>query len=164
MPRIHSRDKFGFTVMELMVGVLVGGILLLLAGGVYVGVSKSYSTGAKKLLAQREATLLSSNISRRLRVGSSFGIYVLPNRSVPADSGNGVAIYDHDGHPMGRLEWSSSLRTLVDSTGARVTSMALQNVLFKKDPGSTHVLRYRYQTDDGAGDLVDIQSGAAVRN
>jgi Tfp pilus assembly protein PilW len=161
-PGIGRRS--GITLVELMlVGFLVL-IVLFGAGSMYVGATRSFKLGTTKLKAQQEATLLSTVINRRVRVGSGIGIYVVPNRSTPADSGNGVAILDADGHVMQRLEWSSSLQTLVDSTGVRVTAMKLRNVFFKKIATAPKTLRYRYKTDDEKGDLVDIESSVTVRN
>jgi Tfp pilus assembly protein PilW len=154
----------GFTLVELMLASFLTLIVLFAAGSMYMGATRNFRTGTLKLRAQQEATLLSTVISRGVRVGSSVAVYVVPDRSTPSDSGNGVAILDQGGHVIRRIEWNSSLQTLVDSTGARVTSVKLRDVMFKKVPAFPKTLRYRYKTDDERGDLVDIESSVTVRN
>lgn len=169
MRPIHSKRVRGLTLVELIIGVFVGVIVLLAAGSIYLVASRSFSVGSKKLLAQREATLLSTVINRRIRVGSSYQIYNLPNRTVPADSGNGIAISDAAGTLLGRLEWSSTLRTLVDNAGTPVTAMRVQKLpgllMFKRDPVQPRTVGYRYQVQAYPdSNKVDIQSSASLRN
>jgi prepilin-type N-terminal cleavage/methylation domain-containing protein len=164
MLHIHSRNRRGFTLLELMLGIGLSLIVLLGAGSVYLGVQRSFQWGSRKLLAQQEATLLSSTLSRRIRVAKGYEIYVVPNRGVPADSGNGLALRGDGGVLLGRLEWDGAQQTLVDSTGTRVTSMKLQGVQFRKEVALPKVVRYRFQTDDERGSLVDIESAVTLRN
>ena len=42
--------------------------------------------------------------------------------------------------------------------------MNLQNLLFSTDPVSPKTIHYVYQTSDGIGNLVDIESAASLRN
>lgn len=154
----------GITLVELILVAFLVLIVLFGAGTMYIGATRSFKLGTTKLRAQQEATLLSTTINRRVRVGSGVNVYVVPNRSTPADSGNGLAILDVDGNVMQRLEWNASLQTLVDSTGTRVTAMKLRDVVFKKVAATPRTLRYRYKTDDEKGDLVDIESSVTVRN
>jgi Tfp pilus assembly protein PilW len=164
MRRVRSDPHAGFTILELLVGVMLAFVVLILAGGVFVTVGRSFRVGAQKLLAQREATLLSTVISRRIRVASGFEMYTVPDRTVLADSGDGLALLDDAGSLMARLEWNDGLSTLVDSAGSRVSSMAVRNVLFWRETGEPKTIRYRYQVEDGADNLVDIETAATLRN
>ena len=164
----RSRPVQGLTLVELIIGVFVGVMVLLAAGSVYLVASRSFGVGSKKLLAQREATLLSTTINRRVRVGSSYQIYNVPNRTVAVDSGNGLAI-SSAGTLLGRLEWSSTLHTLVDSSGTPVTSMRVQKLpgllMFKKDPVQPRTVGYRYQVQAYPdSNKIDIQSSVSLRN
>ena len=40
----------------------------------------------------------------------------------------------------------------------------LENLLFSTDPVSPKTIHYVYQTSDGIGNLVDIESAASLRN
>ena len=157
-------DARGFTLVELMIGVALVSVLLVCAGGVYLGAERSFRAGARKLLAQREASLLSTVISRRARVANHYAIYTAPNREALADSGNGVAFLSRTGAVLARLEWDAAQQTLVDSAGVPVTSMKLQDVGFNSHPTDPGVLHYRFRTDDERGDLVDVVSAVSTRN
>ncbi len=157
-------DRAGLTIIEMIIGIFLALVVLLGAGSVYVGTLKSFKVGSAKLRAQQEATILTTVINRKIRVGSTFEIYNVPNRSVPADSGNGLTIRDADGAVMTRMEWSSSSTTLVDSLGNRLTAVNLQNLKFLKDPATPKTVRYRFKADDQKGNFIDIQSAASVRN
>jgi Tfp pilus assembly protein PilV len=160
----HSRNCRGITLLETIVAIALSLVVLLGAGSVYLGVQRSFRWGSRKLVAQQEATLLSTTLSRRIRVANDFGIYVVPNRSVPADSGNGLTLLGPGGAFLGRVEWNATQTTLVDSGGARITSMPLRGVQFRRDPTQPRVIHYRYQTDDAVGNLVDIESAVRLRN
>jgi len=151
-------------MVELVIGIFVGLVVILGAGALYLATARSFNLGARKLRAQQEATILSTVINRRIRVGSSYEIYNVPNRAVPADSGDGLALRDKTGALMGRLEWDGTAATIVDSTGTRVTVLTLQDVKFKRDPATTGTVRYRFTAEDGRGNLVHIQSAATLRN
>jgi prepilin-type N-terminal cleavage/methylation domain-containing protein len=158
------RSDQGFTLVELMIGVMLSLVILLACGSLYVSTERSFQTGSRKLLAQQEATLLSTVINRRIRAGAGFMIYQLPDQTTPADSGNGLALYNDAGALLGRLEWNAGLETMVDSAGARITSMRLTDVLFLRDPAHPRAVSYRFKVDDEKGNLVDIESAAALRN
>jgi prepilin-type N-terminal cleavage/methylation domain-containing protein len=164
MTRHPSSGQRGLTLTELLVAMLLVGVVLFAAGSLYLSTERSFDTGSRKLLAQQESTLLAKTINRGSRVGSGFQVYVVPEREVPADSGNGLAILDRDGAVLRRYEWSDGLETLVDAAGNRVTSMKLQGVLFKPDPINLRTLHYRFRTDDEKGNLVDIESAVSLRN
>jgi hypothetical protein len=161
--RSENRQR-GLSVVELLIYIMLSLVIMLAAGTVFTGVYHSFRTGAHKLVAQREASLLATTISRRVRIASNFVIYNVPNRAAPADSGNGLALLDLDGDVTYRLEWDATNLTLADSTGARVTAMRLQNLQFRTDPVSPRVVHYEFQTDDEIGNLVDIESAASLRN
>jgi hypothetical protein len=164
--RLHevARDRAGLTIVEMVIGIFLAIIVVIGAGSVYLGTLKSFKVGSAKLRAQQEATILTTAINRRIRVGSGFGIYNVPNRSVPADSGNGLTIRNATGAVINRIEWSPSSTTLVDSLGNRLTAMNLQNLKFLKDPAAAKTVRYRFKVDDQKGNFIDIQSAASVRN
>lgn len=161
--RSESRQR-GLTVTELMLVMMLSLLVMLGAGAIYRGVDQSFRTGTRKLVAQKESSLLSTVISRRVRIASSFVIYDVSDRETPTVAGNGLALMDRDGIVTYRLEWDNANLTLADSTGARVTAMRLQNLLFSTDPTSPRTVRYEYQTDDEIGNLVDIESAASMRN
>jgi Tfp pilus assembly protein PilE len=163
MRRIRS-DSCGLTIVELIVGVALVLVVLLCAGSVYLSAERSFRDGSQKLLAQREASLLSTVISRRARVANQYAIYVVPNRTVLADSGNGIAFLNKTGAVQWRLEWDATQQTLIDSAGARVSSMKLQGVGFTRHLVDPTILHYRFKTDDERGNLVDIESAASARN
>ncbi len=165
MTAIRSEDgRAGLTLIEVTIGAFLVLVLVISAGAIYLGTERSFNTGAAKLLAQREGTLLSTWISRRVRIGSDLMVYETPDRDVPADSGDGLAILDDQGRRIDRLEWSASLLTMVDSTGAPVTAMILRDVLFRIDPASPQTVAYRFKTDDTHGNLVDFEGAVSVRN
>ncbi len=161
--RSESRQR-GLTLIEMLIYIMLSLVIMLAAGAVARGVNSSFRTGARKLVAQQEASLLSSAISRRIRVASNFMIYDVPHRTTPADSGNALALLDRDGIVTHRFEWDAANTTLADSTGDRVTALSLQNLQFRLDPDSPRTIRYRYQADDEIGNLVDIESAATLRN
>ncbi len=161
--RSESRQR-GLTLTEMMIVIMLSLVVMLGAGSVYQGVNRSFRLGARKLVAQREASQLSTVISRRVRTASDFMIYTVPDRTTPTDPGNGLALLDRDGIVTYRLEWDNTNSTLADSTGARVTSMRLQNMRFGTDLVSPRTVHYEYQTDDETGNLVDIESAVSLRN
>jgi prepilin-type N-terminal cleavage/methylation domain-containing protein len=164
MHPIRSNRRRGLTLVELVIGMSVGLILVLGAGSVYLSVIRSYRTGGRKLVAQQESSLLATVLSRKIRVAQSFVIYTVPNRQVPADTGDGLALLDPAGAVMTRVEWSAAQQTLVDSTGARITAMKLQAVQFQRDPAQPSVVHYKYKVDDERGDLVDVETAVGLRN
>ena len=164
MTATRSRRTAGLTLVELAIGLLLALVVVLAAHTLHLGVGRSLHAGTRKLLAQREATLLATVVSRQARVAADFRVYELPDRDTPADSGNGLALWDAAGVPLGRLEWSDTLRTLVDSTGSPVTSMKLQEVRFRRDPDASGTVFYRFAVDDEKGGLVHIESAAGLRN
>ncbi len=164
MRPIRSRNAAGLALVELMIGVVLALVVLLGAGSVYIAIERTFQTGARKLRAQQEATLLSVVLNRSIRVASAFTIYEVPNRGTPADSGDGLALFDCGGTFLGRVEWNAYEHTLVDSAGARITVLRLQDVAFRRDPAEPLIVHYRYKADDEIGNLVDIESAAALRN
>jgi len=158
------RNKRGMTLVELVLTIQLGLLVMLGAGVVHRGVVNSFNQGMHKITAQREASLLSKVINRRIRLASSYMVYNVPNRTVPLTSGNGLALMDANGDVFYRFEWDSGNSTLADSTGGRVTAMKLQNLQFRNDASSPRTLFYRYQVDDDMGSMVDIESGVALRN
>ena len=164
MKRHPSSNQRGLTLIELVVAMLLVGVVIFAAGSLYLSTERSFDTGSRKVLAQQEASLLARTINRGFRVGSGFQVYVVPDREVPADSGNGLAVLDADGAVLRRFEWSDGQETLVDAAGDRVTSMKLRDVLFKPDPANLRTVNYRFKTDDEKGNLVDIESAVSLRN
>ena len=164
MKRHPSRNRRGVTLVELMIGMMLGLVVVLAAGSVYLSVERSFRAGAHKLLAQREATLLSTVISRRVRAASSCTLYDIDDPSSPADSGNAVAFFDPLGAPLGLLQWDPNLETLVDGSGSRMSSMHLHDLMFVRDAAQMRNLHYRFKVDDERGNLVDIESAATLRN
>lgn len=162
--RTRSRNERGLTLVELIIASAIGFVVVYGAGLVFLTVQKSFEVGAKKLTAQQESTLLASSISRLMRTGSSYQIYNVPNRVVPADSGNGVAVMDRDGVVVGRIEWDGAQKTLVNANGERVNLMRLSYVKFKIDPDLPRSFVYRYATDDERGNLVQVETSVALRN
>ncbi|MBA4378618.1 MAG: hypothetical protein C0395_08235 [Gemmatimonas sp.] len=148
----------------MMLVIMLSLVVMLGAGTIYRGVENTFRTNTHKLVAQKESSQLSTVISRRVRTASSFMIYDVTDPMTPMNAGNGLALLDGNGIVTYRLEWDNTNQTLADSTGARVTAMSLQNLLFSTDPVSTRTVRFAYQTYDGVGNLVDIESGASLRN
>jgi hypothetical protein len=159
-----SKRREGLTVVELMVAFAISAILFLCLGYLFVAFQKGFQMGSGKLVAQREASLLSGAICRRVHQGSSFGIYIAPDRGVLADSGDCVAVLDGAGKLISRIEWNGELQTLVDSSAARMSAMRLTDVVFVRDPGEPRTLLYRYRVDGGEGNAVAIESAASLRN
>ncbi|MBM3285847.1 MAG: hypothetical protein FJY88_00630 [Candidatus Eisenbacteria bacterium] len=153
-----------FTLVELMIGIFLALVVALAAGAVYLGVAQSFKTGSKKLRSQQDASLLSTSISRQIRVGSAYQIYNVPNRTVPADSGDGLAVLDGTGAVLSRMEWSPSLNTMVDAAGNRITALTLQNMRFARDPAVAQTVRFRFAADDQIGGRVEVRSTAHLRN
>jgi Tfp pilus assembly protein PilW len=162
--RAARSSQGGLTLIELVVGVFLVFFVLLGAGSIYLSTEKSFRTGSRKLLAQREATQLAQTITRAARTGASIEVYRVPNRAVPADSGDGLAVRDGEGAVLARLEWSDAQQTLVDSLGARQTPLRLRGLVFRRDPMEPRSLRFRFQADDERGNLVDMESGVTARN
>ncbi|MBC8425261.1 prepilin-type N-terminal cleavage/methylation domain-containing protein [bacterium] len=161
--RSESR-QFGFTLIEMMLVIVLGLVVMLGAGAVYRGVDRSFKLGAHKVTGHQDATLLSTVISRRVRVASGFMVYNVPSRTVPSATGDGLALLDDAGAVIYRFEWDTDNTTLADSTGARVSAANLQNVQFRADPLSPRTLRYTYQTVDDSGHFVGIESAVSMRN
>jgi Tfp pilus assembly protein PilW len=174
MMRIRSRREratgasraapHGLTIVELMIATAMTIVVLAGAGSVYLAVQRGYQTGSRKLTAQREATLLATTLDRKIRIAAGCRIYELPDRATPADSGDGIALWDLAGAPLGRIEWDGAESTLVDSTGARISALKLRDLRFRRDPAQPRTICYRYRADDEAGDLVDIESASSLRN
>lgn len=163
----HMRSKsrqFGFTLIEMMLVIGLGLVVMLAAGAIYRGVDRSFKLGTHKVTGHQDATLLSTVISRRVRVASGFMVYNVPSRTVPTTTGNGLALLDDTGAVTYRFEWDSTNTTLADSTGARVSAAGLQNVQFRADPVSLRTLRFTYQTVDDSGHFVGIESAVSLRN
>ncbi len=154
----------GLTVVELLIAAAVSIVVLAGAGSVYLAVLRGYQAGGRKLTAQREATLLATTLNRKIRIAADCRIYNLPDRVTPADSGNGLALWDDAGAPLARIEWDGTKSTLVDSTGARISALKLRDAQFRHDPAQPRTIFYRYRADDESGDLVDIESAASLRN
>jgi hypothetical protein len=164
MMRKRSSAVRGLTLVELLIGAVLGLVVVIAASGLHLGVERSFKWGARKLLAQREASLLSSTITRRVRAAARYTIHRLPDRVTPVDAGDCLALWDADGVLLGRLEWSDSLQTVVDATGAPVTSMKVQDLQFRRLPALPPLVLYRAKVDDEKGSRVDIETGAFVRN
>jgi Tfp pilus assembly protein PilW len=154
----------GLTVVELMIAAAIGIVVLAGAGSVYLAVLRGYQTGNRKLIAQREATLLATTLDRKIRVAAGCRIYELPDRATPADSGDGLALWDNAGAQFARIEWDGATSTLVDSTGARISALKLRDIRFHRDPAQPRTIYYHYRADDEVGDLVDIESASSLRN
>lgn len=162
---IHSDlGERGFTLVETMIAVALGLVIMLGAGEIHRGVERSFQMGLHKLVAQQEASLLSTVISRRVRTASGFMVYNVPDRTTALPAGDGLALLGMDGSVTYRFEWNDAIATLADSTGAPVTAMRLQNVQFQTDANFPRTVFYRFQVDDEIGDLVDIESAASLRN
>jgi len=163
-PIRSRRRQRGLTLMELMIGVMLGLVVMLAAGAVFLGVNKSFRQGAHKVTSGSETTLLSTVISRQVRVASGYMIYNSGDRTVATNTGDGLALLDAGGNVIYRYEWDSGNKALVDSTGAQICAMNLQSLRFSADPVSPRTVRYAYRTIDEASDLVDIESAVTLRN
>lgn len=163
-PIRSSNRQQGLTLVELLIVIMLSLVVILGAGTLYNSVDRTYKLGTHKVIGGQEASLLSTVISRRVRVASGFQIYDVSDPTTTADAGNGIALLDAGGNVTYRLEWDILNSTLTDSTGARLTAMDLQNLQFSVDPTSATTVRYRYQTIDGEGHPVSIESAAALRN
>jgi len=163
-PIRSRRRQCGLTLIELMIGVMLGMVVMLAAGAVFMGVNKSFRQGAHKVTSGSEATLLSTVISRRVRVASGYMIYTTGDRTVPTNPGDALALLDDGGNVIYRYEWDSGNKALVDSTGAQICAMNIQSLQFRPDPVSARTLRYAYRAIDEGNDLVDIESAATLRN
>lgn len=164
MRQTRFPDQKGFTLIELLVAAFLILVVAMTAGAVYLGAKRSFDSGAQKMVAQQEATLLARRINRSIRFGSAYHVYLMPSRTDPVLSGDSVAIYDSGGILLDLMEWNSSDNTLVDAAGNRITSLRLQNVVFQPDSTSTRVVRYSFQADDEQGNLVTMASSVAMRN
>jgi hypothetical protein len=154
----------GFTIVEFAVASFLAMVVLLAMGTVYLIVQNSFRVGAKKVVAQQEATLLSQVVSRHVRVGYALYVYRQPDRITPQPTGDGLAILDEDGVPIMRLEYDTGAQTLADSLGARVTAMTVRNLQFSVDPLRPRTVVFEFATDDEHGNLVDVESSATLRN
>ena len=164
-PAVRSRrGTAGVTLMEVMVVIAIGVVVVLGMGTVYMIVQGAFHTGSRKVTAQQEATVLSTYLERQIRVGNSFIVYEVPHHTVPADSGDGIAIFDEAGLPLQRVQYDPGQDTVVDSTGSRVTAMTVRHLRFKVDPLRPRRVFYRFSTDDERGNLVDIESAVSLRN
>ncbi len=159
-----GRSQRGFTIVELAVASLVALLVLLAMGTVYLIVQNSFRVGAKKVVAQQEATLLSQYVSRQVRVGDALYVYRMPDRVTPQPTGDGLAILDATGTPLMRLEYDAGAKTLADSLGGRVTAMTIRNLQFSVDPLRPRTVIFEFATDDEHGNLVDVESAATLRN
>ena len=164
MPTLRSKRESGFTLVELMIGTSLSLVILLAAGALYANLARSFDARARGVLNQQDVSLVASLINRNFRPGSSYRIYEVPNREAPADSGNGLAVFDAAGACSERLEWDADRSALVDSTGARVSPVTLQAVRFCVDPDNPRTLRYSYTVDNGAGKQVTLESAVSLRN
>jgi len=163
-PIRSSRDQRGLTLVELMLVIFIGFIVLLGAGSIYISMEKSFRQSAGKMVGGREATHLSSVLSRGARVASGFMVYDIGDRSQESDPGNGLALLDADGSVMARLEWDPANRTVVDGAGTRVTASTLQNLQFSSDLVSPQTVRFAYRTIDDSHHEIDVESAVALRN
>lgn len=153
----------GFTIVEFAIASFLAMVVLLAMGTVYLIVQNSFRVGAKKVVAQQEATLLSQYVSRQVRVGDALYVYRMPDRVTPQPTGDGLAILD-DGVPIMRLEYDAGTGTLADSLGASVTAMTVRNLQFSVDPLRPRTIVFQFATDDEHGNLVDVESSATLRN
>jgi len=161
---IRADRQSGLTLVELMIASFLGLIVLLYAGGIYGDISQGFQTRSQAVMNQQDVTLLAGTIGHAVRSGSSYRIYVVPNRGAPADSGNGLAIYDVNGLRTGLMEWNASRSTLVDSLGNPVSGCVLSAIQFKQDAACARMVDFSYTMDNGAGSPVSLQSSASLRN
>ena len=161
---IRSERQAGFSLIELFLGTFLGLMILLFAGVIYVNMGRAYRARSGGVMSQQDLTLLSNAIGRRLRAGSSFSIYRVPDREAPVDSGNGLALYDATGARTELLEWSAQRSTVVDSTGTPVSAAVIDSVRFRRDPDNPRLLCYSYSVDNGGGRHVMVQCAAGLRN
>jgi prepilin-type N-terminal cleavage/methylation domain-containing protein len=164
MKRVPSRAVNGFTLVELLIGSAIGLVVAIAASSLSLGMDRSFTWGTRKVLAQQEASLLSSTVTRGVRAANRYTIYQLPDRVTPVNVGNAIALWDAGGQLLQRFEWSDSLRTVVDANGRPVTSMKVRDLLFKRLLALPPLVVFQFKVDDGRGSLVDIQSAAFVRN
>lgn len=154
----------GVTLIEVMLFISVGAVVVAMMGAVYVIVQGTFSVQSRKVTAQQEANVLSDYIDRKVRDGASILVYRVPDSTVPADSGDGLAVFDADGLPLARIEYDDGVQTVVDSTGAPVTALTVRNLAFVVDPLAPERVGYRFAATDGVGNQVDIESAVSVRN
>jgi type II secretory pathway component PulJ len=154
----------GFTIVELAVASFLAMVVLLGMGTVYLVVQNSFRVGAKKVVAQQEATLLSQFVSRQVRLGDALYVYRQPDRITPQPTGDGLAILDEDGAPIMRFEYDADTGTLADSLGVSVSAMTVRNLEFSVDPLRPRTVVFEFATDDEHGNLVDVESSATLRN
>jgi len=163
-PIRFKRRQYGFTLIEMMIVTMLSLVVVLAAGAIFRGVNSSFKLGSHKVVGGQGASQLSTVLSRRMRVASSFVIYNVGDRTVATDPGNGLALLDDVGNVTYRFEWDAINRTLADSTGARLTAMTLQSLQFRADSVSPRTVRYAYQTINDQIYLVDIESAVSLRN
>ena len=160
-----ARDRAaGFTLVELMIASCLGLVVLLYAGGIYGNIAQNFQTRSQAAMNQQDVTLLSYVISHTVRSGASYRIYVVPDRGTPADSGNGLAIFDPNGTRIGLMEWSPSRSALVDSLGSPLGGATIQSIQFSIDPALPRLVHYRYTMDAGTGTPVNLESSVSLRN
>lgn len=163
-PIRSDRDQRGVTLVELMLAIMLSVVVILGAGSIYRGVDRSFKVGAEKVQDRRGASLLTKVVSRRIRVASDFVIYNENNPADPLDTGNSLALLDAAGDVVYRYVWDAANSALADSSGNRVGASHIQSVTFSLDPVSPRTIRLAYQTVDEHGDLVRVETAAALRN
>lgn len=162
-PLGRSRREGGFALVEAIIAIMLVAVVLVAGGMTYLVAERSFKWGAKKLVAQQEATLLSRAITRTVRGGAYYHVYQLPDRVTQKQVGNGLEVRYRDG-TVHRYEWSNSQKTVVDKNAKRATSMELAYVEFRVDPVRPSAVRFKFATVDGQGSLVDMESSASLRN
>lgn len=158
------KNELGVTLVEVLLVTMLGMIVMLGAGAVYRGVDKSYKDGARQLTGTQNASLLTTVLSRRVRVASDFLVYDAGNRTAPADTGNSIALMDETGAVTYRFEWDNTNRVLTDSSGVSVAPVTLSGLRFMANPATPRTLRFEYRADCGEGGSLGVETAVSLRN
>jgi len=70
-PLLFSRNEKGLTLVELMIAIIIGTLLALTVGMIFLTTQSSWNEGWKKLNLQRDASIAMYRMERAIRAGKS---------------------------------------------------------------------------------------------
>ncbi|MFQ6618421.1 MAG: prepilin-type N-terminal cleavage/methylation domain-containing protein [Fidelibacterota bacterium] len=132
LQKIVKREK-GFTLVELMVTTIIGGIIAITSGIILISADKFFRQGKQTLDLGREHTIIAAYISKAIRESSADGITILSQYGgASSDSGSCIITVDPEGVQTYVYLQNGSVFLKKGTSEFRITDLTVQKLMFKK--------------------------------
>ncbi|MDA3871696.1 MAG: prepilin-type N-terminal cleavage/methylation domain-containing protein [Candidatus Marinimicrobia bacterium] len=128
---INFKREEGFTLIELIIGMLISSIILITVVVIVVSSKKCFIKGTNQLNLQRDYTFIVQLLSRNIRLGNKDSTYIYANYSAyengtTSESGNCIQVNYSSGKEF--VAYKDNMNLVVIDTSGTKNELVTQNI------------------------------------